>query len=281
MSQTFVPEVDPPPPSGRPAWWFAVRGDDLLVAVSAAGETAIPSPVDLAELGLAPIRRQYLGTLDGRPCWSAELPAETGPSPGMAFLGLRALHPRLPETVYGVAGRAVQIVAWDRDHRFCGRCATPTEGVPGERARRCPACGLTAYPRLSPAVIVLIERGEEILLARGHRFRGGFYGIIAGFVEAGESLEEAVRREVAEEVGLALGEVRYFGSQPWPFPHALMIGFNAVHAEGEILLDERELAEAGWFAHGTLPRVPPKLSIARRLIDDWVARRGHAPLAQE
>ncbi len=197
------------------------------------------------------------------------------------FRGLRTLYGRLDETVYGVAGRAIQIVAWDRDHRFCGRCATPTERVPEERARRCPACGLTVYPRLSPAVIVLIERGDEILLARGHRFAPGRFGIVAGFVETGESLEEAVRREVAEEVGLELAEVRYFGSQPWPFPHAIMIGFTAAWEKGEIRVDERELTEAGWFGIDRLPTIPPKLSIARRLIDDWAARRGHAAIDQE
>ena len=279
--RSYLPAVDPPPTAGDAAWWFAIRHDELLVVESGPSATTVSSAVDLDELGLAPLRRQYLGTLDGRPCWSAELADGSEPPPGMAFRGLRTLYGRLDETVYGIAGRATQVVAWDRDHRFCGRCATPTERVPTERARRCPACGLTVYPRLSPAVIVLIERGEEILLARGHRFPPGRFGIVAGFVETGESLEEAVRREVTEEVGLALAEVRYFGSQPWPFPHAVMIGFTAAWAGGEIRVDERELAEAGWFGVANLPTIPPQLSIARRLIDDWAARRGGAAIDQE
>jgi NAD+ diphosphatase len=148
--------------------------------------------------------------------------------------------------------------------------------VAGERARRCPRCGLTSFPRLSPVVIVLIERADtgQVLMARGRNFPEGFFGIIAGFVEPGESLEEAVRREVREEVGLELDEPRYFGSQPWPFPHALMVGFEAVYAGGELRLDERELAEAGWYSPDDPPRIPPRLSIARRLIDAWAARHG-------
>jgi NAD+ diphosphatase len=135
-------------------------------------------------------------------------------------------------------------------------------------------CDLHAYPRLTPAVITLIERDDTILLARGHAFQPGRFGIIAGFVEPGETLEEAVRREVREEVGIELGRVEYFGSQPWPFPHGIMIGFRASHRQGEITIDSGELAEAGWYGLDDLPSVPGKLSIARQLIDDWARRRG-------
>ena len=281
-SDRFVPAVEPPTGVDGPAWWFALRDGELLVTEGEA-DAALQVPVleGVGELGLAAVRRQYLGTLDGRPCWSVELAAGVEPPAGTAFHGLRGLYGRLEEAVYAVAGRAAQIVAWDRDHQVCGRCGTATEPVTNERARRCPACGLTAFPRLSPAVIVLIERGEQILLARGHGFPGRFYGIIAGFVEAGESLEEAVRREVREEVGLEVAHVHYFGSQPWPFPHTLMIGFTAIHAAGEIRIDERELADAGWFSVETLPRIPPRLSIARRLIDAWAARQGQEILDQD
>jgi NAD+ diphosphatase len=196
------------------------------------------------------------------------------PPPGFTLLGLRSLHGRVPDEVFALAGRAAQIVAWDRDHQYCGRCGTPTERVPGERARQCSNCGLISYPRLSPAIIVLIERGEEILLARGHQFPPGRFGIVAGFVEPGEALEEAVEREIREEVGVEVRDITYFGSQPWPFPHGIMIGFRAQHAAGDISLDDGELAEAGWYTIENLPNVPPKLSIARRLIDAWAAERG-------
>lgn len=271
----FVAAVDAPAEAAGAAWWFAFRdGALLVVGDETAATVGVPEQAALADLGIEPVRRQFLGTIDGRPSWSAELgPAVVAPT-GLHFQGLRELHGRLDETLWAVAGRATQIVAWDRDHQRCGRCGTPTEAVSGERARRCPVCGLTAFPRVSPAVIVLIERGEEILLARGHRSPPGRYGIVAGFVEAGESLEEAVRREVREEVGLEIADVRYFGSQPWPFPHGVMIGFTARHAAGEVVLQDAELAEAGWFGIDALPRVPPKLSIARRLIDAWAARQG-------
>ncbi len=271
----FVPAVEPPPDAAdREGWWFAFRQGDLFLVEGADGALLPVRARDPAALGLAIVRRQYLGTIAGHPCWSAELDAAAGNPPEPGFHGLRTLFGRLPETFYAVAGRAAQIVAWERDHRFCGRCATATAPVLGERARRCPECGLTAYPRVSPAVIVLIEKGDRILLARGHHFPSGRFGIVAGFVEAGESLEEAVAREVAEEVGLHLRDVRYCGSQPWPFPHNLMVGFRAEWAAGDIAIAPSELAEAGWYGLDDLPNIPPKLSIARRLIDDWAARHG-------
>ena len=172
-----------------------------------------------------------------------------------------------------LAGRALQLVEWERTHRYCGRCGTLTEPAGGERARRCPHCGLSAFPRLAPAVITLVERADgRALLARNVNFPGGMFSCVAGFVEPGETLDEAVRREVTEEVGVELGEVRYWGSQPWPFPHSLMIGFTAEWASGEITCQEGEIAEARWFAPGELPAIPSEISIARRLIDDWLLR---------
>jgi NAD+ diphosphatase len=142
----------------------------------------------------------------------------------------------------------------------------------GERARTCPACGLAAYPRLSPAVITVVERGPEILLAQGINFPEPFYSTLAGFVEPGESLEEAVEREIREEVGIEVRDVTYFGSQPWPFPNSLMIGFTATYGRGEIEIDPTELVDAAWFRKDALPHIPPPLSISRRLID-WAAAR--------
>jgi NAD+ diphosphatase len=276
----FLPGVTPPESAidlaeGRPLGrCFAFVSSEVLIRSWDSEVPEVPTWDDLRDWELAAARYQFLGVLDGEPYWSVELSASTAAPTGASFAGLRALYGRIAESHYALAGRAAQIVAWDRDHQFCGRCGTVTEPVPGERARRCPACDLTAYPRVTPAIITLIERGEKILLARGHAFLSGRYGIVAGFVEPGESLEDAVRREAREEVGLELDGIEYFGSQPWPFPHGIMIGFRAVAQTDDLKIDPAELAEAGWFGLDDLPSVPAKLSIARRLIDDWAARRG-------
>jgi NAD+ diphosphatase len=185
-----------------------------------------------------------------------------------------ALWGHVDDTMWTLAGRAVQLVEWDRTHRFCGRCGAATVPAPGERARRCPDCSLLAFPRLAPAIIVLIERDDgRALLARGRTFPIPMYSCLAGFVEPGETLEEAVHREVHEEVGVEITDVRYWASQPWPFPHSLMLGFNARYVAGDLVLDENEIVDAQWYDADDLPSIPPGMSIARRLIDDWIARR--------
>ena len=273
--RVFVAAVEAPAERSASAWWLAFQGDRLLVFEDG-GAAAVPSAPDPAAIGLEPIRSLYLGQLGGQDCYAVDLAAETLPPAGMGTYGLRALYSRLPDDLFALAGRAVQLLVWDRTHQFCGRCGTATELLPGERARQCPACGLRAYPRISPAIIVLVTRDEQLLLTRGHGFPEGFYGVLAGFVEAGESLEETLVREVEEEVGIAVRDIRYFGSQPWPYPHQLMIGFTARWAAGEIRVDPKELADAGWFTRETLPQIPPRLSIARRLIDAFLAGEGTA-----
>jgi NAD+ diphosphatase len=220
---------------------------------------------------------QVLGLLDGAACFAVDLDGDGVPDVfveevGDGLLPLMGLYGRVDDLRWTLAGRAVQLVEWDRTTRFCGRCATPTEVLAGERARRCPACGLMAFPRLAPAVITLIERDGEALLARGATFPVPMYSCVAGFVEPGETMEEAVHREVREEVGVELADVRYVASQPWPFPHSLMIGFEATWASGDIVIDEREIVDAQWYRPDDLPMIPPGMSIARTLIDRWVAR---------
>jgi NAD+ diphosphatase len=200
-----------------------------------------------------------------------ELPKDTIVPKGMTLLGLRQLYGTLDEDLFALSGRAIQIMEWDRTHQYCGYCATLTTQLPNERAKRCPNCRLVNYPRLSPAVIVLISRGEELLLARASRFPAGMYGLIAGFVEPGESLEETIVREVREEVGIEIEDIRYFGSQPWPFPNSLMIGFTATYASGNIAINPQELEDAAWFSKHHLPQLPPKLSIARKLLDWFIS----------
>jgi NAD+ diphosphatase len=269
----FQPAPVAPEPPPAEALCFCVRGAEVLV-FEVDGATAVPSLDELEQLGLAS-SLHYLGALDSTAYYAVPLDAEAEPPTGMTFHGLRPLAALLPEELFGIAGRAVQIVEWDDTHRFCGRCGTPTERAQNDRAKRCPACGLLAFPRVAPAVIVRVTRAEEILLGRNRRFPEPIYSVIAGFVEPGESLEDTVAREVHEEAGVEIRDVRYFGSQPWPFPHQLMVGFTAEYASGEIRIDEEELVHAAWFPRNDLPRLPPGFSIARRLIDDWLRAEPH------
>jgi NAD+ diphosphatase len=218
----------------------------------------------------------FIGIVDEEAWWAVDVPRDAlDPSYGSS-IDLRAFHGRAPEHHWVAAGRAVQIVEWARTHRFCGRCGAETELADGERAMRCPRCSLLAFPRLSPAMITLVTRGEpgpeqDVLLARGVQFQLPMYSCLAGFVEPGESLEGAVIREVEEEVGLVVRNPRYVGSQPWPFPNSLMVGFRADYESGEIDCDPSEIVDANWYRRDDLPMIPPGISIARKMIDAWVA----------
>jgi len=229
--------------------------------------------MDFGLLGLPILRRHYLGLLGGQNCFTVEVPEGVAPPSGMRFEGLRRIHTLMGEMSFALAGRALQIVDWDRTSQFCGRCGAKTTAHATERAKECPQCGFLQFPRLAPAIIVLIQRGHEILLARGRRFESPIYSTIAGFVEPGETLEEAVLREVKEETGITVKDIRYFGSQPWPFPHSLMVGFTASFASGEIALSDGENVDAHWFTANDLPQLPGKLSIARKLIDSFVTKQ--------
>ena len=276
IDRTFVAAVAPDADhaAGDTAWWFVFRGGDVLIRAGRESAEVIPRLGSLAELAIEPIRTSFLGHLAGEHVYAAELPLDLPVPDDHALRGLRALYGLVDDQLFALAGRAAQILEWERNHQYCGRCGTATEPAPGERAKRCPACGLLSFPRLSPAVIVLVEREDEVLLARHTRSTDGMYALLAGFVEPGESIEEAVCREIQEETGIDVDRLAYFGSQPWPFPHQLMIGFTAQYAGGEIAIDGVEIADARWFSAQAMPKVPPRLSIARRLIDAYAARHG-------
>jgi NAD+ diphosphatase len=218
----------------------------------------------------------FVGLVDGAGWWAVDVPAGVeDPSYGAA-VDLRKFFGVASEAEWLAAGRAVQTAEWIRTHRFCGRCATPTEPSPGERGLRCPACSLVVYPRVAPAMITLVTRGEpgpdqEALLARGVNFPVPMYSCLAGFVEPGEDLEGAVVREVNEEVGIDVDEVRYVGSQPWPFPHSLMVGFRANYVGGDIVCEQSEIMDANWYRKDDLPMTPPEISIAGKIISAWRA----------
>jgi NAD+ diphosphatase len=195
----------------------------------------------------------------------------------MAWVGLRRLFGQIDDLDYALAGRAIQIMEWDRTHQFCGVCATPTVARSTERVRACPSCGQLVYPRLAPAVMMLVRRGRELLLGRSPHFQPGVYSALAGFVDPGETLEDCVAREVMEEVGVTVDKLRYFGSQSWPFPHSLMIAFFADYAGGDIVPQPEEIEDAQWFNVDALPELPMAISISRRLIDAAVGEiRGGA-----
>jgi NAD+ diphosphatase len=251
------------------AAWFLVHPRGVVVRRE--GErVALPSQGDVESLHVEPGTSHDLGLLDGVSARAAAIDETATLGPGLEVLNVRHLYGAADESIFAMAGRATQVVEWATTHRYCGRCATPTERVASERCARCPACGLLAYPRITPAIIVLVRRGDEALLAHNSRAPAGWFSTLAGFVEIGESLEETLAREVREEVGVEVRAICYFGSQPWPFPHSLMVGFNADFAGGEIRVDGVEIVEARWFRFDALPPVPPRLSIARQLIDAWV-----------
>jgi NAD+ diphosphatase len=250
---------------------FIFHESKLLVKENR-GLIGISSASDLEQLNLRLGRKHYLGTLDGVPCYCTELYDDSeslaGIIPiGMFFQELRSLLGVFDDDTFRVAGFASQILNWDITHRYCGQCGTPMEIKDDERAKVCPGCGFVSFPRISPAIITAVVKDRSILLARAHRFPHGLYSVLAGFVEPGETLEECLLREVKEEVGIDVKNVRYFGSQPWPFPHSLMVAFTADYAGGEINIDERELSDADWFSPSKFPEIPSRGTIARELIE--------------
>jgi len=269
-----------PPPAADPGHWFAFSGDRLLVEIgppssAATGDLRVPARPQWARLpfgsspGLeaAALRRLYLGRLGPSHCFAAEFPADTPAPPGSSWENLRTLFSVLDDALFAIAGRALQIIDWDRTHQFCGRCGALTEPKADERVRVCPSCRLSAYPRVAPAIMALIRRGRKVLLGRGPHFPRGMYSALAGFAGPGESLEQCLAREVAEEVNVSVANIRYFASQPWPFPHSLMIAFTCDWTGGEIRPDPVEIEDAAWFDVFQLPKLPSKISIARALID--------------
>ena len=190
-------------------------------------------------------------------------------NPAFEMCGLRNSYYKLPQAFYQTAGKCHELLYWNQNTRFCGVCGAPMK-LNSEISKRCTNCGKEVWPQVSTAVIVLVHRGEEVLLVRAKNFKDNHYGLVAGFVETGETFEEAVHREVMEETGIQINNLRYFGSQPWPYPCGIMVGYNADYVGGEIHLQWSELCKGSWFGKDNLPNLPEKLSIARMLIDDWL-----------
>lgn len=251
---------------------YVFRGDSLILAEH---EPRAMAWRHYRALGIDAARVHSIGKHQGRDHVAVAIGgsavSEEALPAGLRAAGLRQWFGELNDIDLSIAMRAIQLLEWDRTHRFCGACGSRTELLPGERARRCPACSLSTYPRIAPAMMVMVTRGRQMLLGRGLHFPPGRYSALAGFVEAGETIEQAVVREVREEAGIEIRDLRYFGSQSWPFPHSLMIAFRAEWAAGDIRIDPHELADAQWFDPEALPNIPPRLSIARALIDATLA----------
>jgi NAD+ diphosphatase len=244
---------------------FAFRGNEILIREP---DLALPDEGAVRALGVDASRLLPVGLYDGAYCQAAWLPKDAPALDGYTYRGLRSLFGRMDEATLAVAGRAFQIADWARSHRYCGACGAEMSRADGERAMKCASCGQVAYPRISPAMMVLVKRGPALLLARNVAAPPGRFSALAGFLEPGESVEDAIHREVREEVGVAVGDLRYFASQSWPFPGSLMLAFTAEYAGGDVVCDTSEIAEARWFGPGDpLPELSPRQSISRALID--------------
>lgn len=264
--------MQPPQALSGEHYWLAIHQGRVLLLDEPQG---LPLPLlrSFGLTGLDAAARHYLGTLDGRHLFAVELAEPVDVPPGLLLEDLRRLLLHPDPLLFEVAGRARQVLDWARDHRYCSRCGTAAVPHGRDRAMVCTACGHTQYPRLAPCVIVLVTDGERALLARSPHFPPGMYSTLAGFIEAGESVEAALAREVREEVGIEVRDLRYVGSQSWPFPHSLMLGFTAVYAGGPLKVDGEEIEDAQWFTRDDLPAIPPRGSISRTLIDSWLAPR--------
>lgn len=256
-------------PDWRPGWTTQAPGSGDKLLVLSGTDILKPEdgwllPANDARIMGRSSEAVALGSLDEGSVYVTEL--DRAEAAGLEAVGLRDALLAMEQAPAALLSTGFQVWQWWRDHRFCGRCGLETGFHPRERAKWCEPCGIPWYPRLAPCVIVVIRRGDRLLLAKNARARHHFYSLIAGFVEPGESLEGAVAREVKEETGLDVTNVRYQSSQPWPFPHQLMVGFFADYAGGELVLQEDELAAADWFLPGDTPPVPPQTTIAGRLI---------------
>ena len=274
-SRDFVSGVQTPDEISK-AWFFAFVGNEILLRVDGDGEF---QPLDLADEPLVEklhSKKHFMGMHQDIACFAVEVDRNDRDAfkeeLGGEFTGLRTLFGKTSNNMVALAGRAQQICEWFRTHKFCGKCGAETKEHVNDRAMVCNECKIFSYPRLSPSIIVLVHRGKQVLLARNHMFPEGMYSTLAGFVEPGESIEETLIREVKEEVGINVHNLDYLGSQPWPFPNSLMLGFHAEYESGDIVLQEEEIADAQWFDIDNLPNIPGNIAISRWLIDDYLGK---------
>jgi NAD+ diphosphatase len=266
---SFLPGVISYKEKSHEDLWFIFCENKILVKASE-DTLSIPTWNEVVSLNIEVKNEHFLGELRGISCYTMELSSIPTLSPELDFKNLRLSGDMMSEEMFFLSGRASQVLNWDNTHRFCSRCGSPTETVPGERAKRCPKCGFITYPRICPAIITSVIKDDKILLAHNNNFTEGLYSVIAGFVEPGETFEECVKREILEEVNIKVKNIKYFSNQPWPFPNSLMIAFTAEYESGEIDVDKIEIGHADWFSINNLPTLPSKTSVARKLINSFI-----------
>jgi NAD+ diphosphatase len=265
----FISQYKPSVEKGLGDPLYFLIDDTQIIVKRSRAEYRIPSKADLSNCNFEWQQARFIGSWNNHFCYALELREEYKIMEPLHPVSLRDAFTQCSSSAIQAIIIAKQVLTWDKNFRFCGRCGRPTVEMPDERAKVCMDCGLTNYPRLSPSVIVSVVKDEHILLARSDRFPEGMYSVLAGFVEPGESLEECIEREVWEEVGIEVKNIHYYGSQNWPFPHSLMIGFTAEYLRGEIRIDNDEIVDAKWFTALDLPKLPGSFSIARKLIDHF------------
>lgn len=255
------------------AYWFIFKKEKVLAATE--GTRTRPLLIRAKDIpGLKIEDALHVGELDHISCYAVFDQTEEGIEiPGTEWVLLRLGYAKFDYEMFQIYGGAKHLLTWAENNRFCGRCGTSMALKSDERCFLCPSCGFASYPRISPAVIVSVVKDGKLLLARSGRFPVAMYSVLAGFVEPGESLEECVRREIKEEAGIEIKNIRYFKSQPWPYPDSLMIAFTAEYAGGELTIDANELVEAAWYGPDELPAIPGKFSVARALIDHFVEQQ--------
>ncbi|MCP4131974.1 MAG: NAD(+) diphosphatase [bacterium] len=270
----FIIDTKPATTELQKTIWFLFKEDRIMMIETETG-VRLPFFEDLPGMDISSTDRNYLGTLDGHPCYTASPDTEESVCADRDFYGFRELFSKIEVSLTFVIGRALQIHTWDINNRYCGKCGTATESKENDRVKECPECGTLSYPHAYPAVMMAVVKDKQILLGNSVGLPPGFYSVLAGYVEPGETLEACVKREIKEEVSLEIKNIRYFGSQPFAPTNSLMLAFTAEYAGGEISIDETEINEAAWFDADKLPeKIPPPFSVAGQLIEWFVKNQG-------
>ena len=254
-------------------WAFVFAGRNTLTSLR--GQPGAPWRLAEAD-ALWKLNRDEavpMGYWDGKAAWAFSIPESSDTALEALSGNLYSLLGRVDDSLFHAHGRAYQLLHWQDTHRYCGRCGSPTSVIEDGRAVGCSECSMRVYPRISPCIIVLVSKGDKLLLAAAAGYQKRFYSTLAGFMESGETCEQTVIREVREEVGIEVGNIRYFTSQPWPFPSQVMLGFFAEWQSGDIVPNPDEIEEADWFDPGALPPTPPNAYISGQLISHFLQAR--------